>query len=147
MKKATWSNKLIVIFTILLFGTILLSGCTSYYKVKDTGSGNVYYTTDVDRSGSGSIKFKDANTGSEVTLQSSEVSEINKEEFKANTKKNNPSIIIIFSGFYKNQVEGITSILAPSLDPCRRGREAKFHLLGLSLHPRIDKCALCIRFL
>lgn len=87
MNKATWGNKLIVIFTILLLGTIFLSGCTSHYKVKDTQSGSVYYTTEVDRSRSGSVKFKDANTGSEVTLQSSEVSEINEEEYKANTKK------------------------------------------------------------
>ena len=87
MEKATWSNKLIIIFTIILLGTILLSGCASYYKVKDTQSGSVYYTTEVDRSGSGSVKFKDANTGSEVTLQSSEVLEINAEEYKANTKK------------------------------------------------------------
>jgi uncharacterized protein YceK len=87
MKKTTWSNKLIVIFIILISGTILLSGCTSYYKVKDTQSGSVYYTTDIDRSNSGSIEFKDATSGSKVTLQSSEVSEINKEEFKANTKK------------------------------------------------------------
>jgi uncharacterized protein YceK len=87
MNNATWSRKLIIISLILLFGTILLSGCTSYYRVKDSASGNVYYTTDIDRSKSGSIQFKDANTGSEVTLQSSEVSEINKEEYKANTKK------------------------------------------------------------
>jgi len=87
MNKATWTNKLIVIFTILLLGTFYLSGCTSHYKVKDTQSGNVYYTTEVDRSGSGSVKFTDANTGSEVTLQSSEVLEINEEEYKANTKK------------------------------------------------------------
>ena len=87
MKKATWDKKLIVIFTILLFGTIFLSGCASYYKVKEPQTGNVYYTTEVDRSKSGSVKFKDANTGSEVILQSSEVLEINEEEYKANTKK------------------------------------------------------------
>jgi len=87
MKKVAWSRKLIAIITVLLFGAIVLSGCASYYKVKDPQSGSVYYTTDVDHSGNGSIKFKDANTGSEVTLQSSEVSEINKEEYKANTPK------------------------------------------------------------
>ena len=79
MKKAIWSSKLIIIFTIILLGTFFLSGCTSYYKVKDTQSGSVYYTTEVDRSGSGHVKFKDANTGSEVTLQSSEVLEVNEE--------------------------------------------------------------------
>ena len=87
MKKATWGNKLIVIFTILLFSTFFLSGCTSYYKVKDTQSGSVYYTTEVDRSGSGRVEFKDAKTGWDVTLLSSEVLEINEEEYKANTKK------------------------------------------------------------
>jgi len=34
MNKVTWGNKLVVIFTILLLGTIFLSGCASYYKVK-----------------------------------------------------------------------------------------------------------------
>ena len=87
MKKATWGNKLIVIFTILLFSTFFLSGCTSYYKVKDTQSGSVYYTTEVDRSGSGRVQFKDAKTGWEVTVLSAEVLEINEEEYKANTKK------------------------------------------------------------
>ncbi|MGD9303168.1 MAG: hypothetical protein PVF79_02830 [Desulfobacterales bacterium] len=87
MKKNSRGNKLVVIFTILLFGTIVLSGCTSYYKVTDTASGNVYYTTKIDQSKSKSVKFKDVNTGSDVTLQSSEVLEIDKEEYKANTKK------------------------------------------------------------
>ena len=87
MKKTIWRSMLIAIFTILLFGTIVLSGCASYYKVTDTASGNVYYTTKIDKAKSGSIKFKDANTGSDVTLQSSEVLKIKKEEYKANTKK------------------------------------------------------------
>ena len=87
MKKATWGNKLIVIFTILLLTTFFLYGCTSYYKVKDTQSGSVWYTTEVDRSGSGRAQFKDAKTGWDVTVLSAEVLEINEEEYKANTKK------------------------------------------------------------
>ena len=87
MKRATWGNKLIVIFSFLLFSTFFLSGCTSYYKVKDTQSGSVWYTTKVDRSGSGRAEFKDAKTGWDVTVVSAEVSEINEEEFKENTKK------------------------------------------------------------
>jgi hypothetical protein len=55
--------------------------------VKDTQSGSVYYTTEVDRSGSGRVEFKDAKTGWDVTVLSSEVLEINEEEYKANTKK------------------------------------------------------------
>ena len=87
MEKSTWGNKLIVIFTILLFITVCLSGCTSYYKVKDTQSGRVYYTTEVDRRESGSVTFIDANTGWDTTIKSSEVLEISEDEYKANTKE------------------------------------------------------------
>jgi hypothetical protein len=64
--------------------TMFLAGCFggSYYAVRDPGSGAQYYTTDVDRTGNaGAVKFKDAKSGSEVTLQSSEVKEISKDEF------------------------------------------------------------------
>jgi hypothetical protein len=67
-----------------LFGIL---GCASYYKVVDPSTGNTYYTDDIRREKGGAVKLKDANTGSEVTLQNSEVTEINKEAFKANTKK------------------------------------------------------------
>ena len=72
---------------IAILGIAMLSGCASYYKVKDPATGTSYYTTDIDRSGSGSVTFTDDNTGSKVTLQNSEVTEINKEDYKANTKK------------------------------------------------------------
>lgn len=61
----------------------LVAGCGSYYKVTDPTSKNSYYTEDYDKMKSGAIKFKDARSGSEVTLQSSEVKEVSKEEFKA----------------------------------------------------------------
>jgi len=64
--------------------TMPLAGCFgSYYMVRDPASGTQYYTTDVDKAGmSGAIKFKDAKSGSEVTLQSSEVKEISKDDYK-----------------------------------------------------------------
>jgi hypothetical protein len=63
---------------------LFVGGCSSYYKVKDPQSGNVYYTQKVDSiMGSGAVKVKDARTGSLVTLQSSEVKEISEKEYKA----------------------------------------------------------------
>lgn len=69
---------------LFLFGIL---GCSSYYKVVDPTNGNTYYTNKVKREKGGAVKLKDASTGSEVTIQNSEVTEINKEEFKANTPK------------------------------------------------------------
>jgi hypothetical protein len=61
-----------------------LTGCTTYYKVSDPASGRAYYTTKVKRAGqTGAVKFEDEKTGSTVTLQSSEVKEISREEFDA----------------------------------------------------------------
>lgn len=63
--------------------TALITGCGGYYKVTDPTSKNSYYTEDYDTMKSGAIKFKDARTGSDVILQSSEVKEVTKDEFKA----------------------------------------------------------------
>ncbi len=69
----------------IVFGVTACGG--GYYKVVDPATDKTYYTKDVKEEKGGAIKIKDANTGSTVTLQNSEVTEINKEEFKANTKK------------------------------------------------------------
>lgn len=77
--------KRLTVMMVLLF--VLASvGCASYYKVTEPGSGNVYYTDDLDRQGGG-VVFKDANTNETVSLQSSQVLEISKDEFKGNTGK------------------------------------------------------------
>ena len=60
---------------------VLLSGCTTYYKISDPNSDKVFYTTDIDKMKSGTITFKDAKTKSEVTLPSSEVQEISSDEY------------------------------------------------------------------
>ena len=61
--------------------TMLLAGCSgSYYMVREPGSATPYYTTDIDKAGS-AVQFKDAKTGSAITLQNSEVKEISKDEF------------------------------------------------------------------
>jgi hypothetical protein len=80
-----------MIFRVELLGamalTTLLAGCSGgYYTVRDPASSTQYYTTDVGKAGAtGAIKFKDAKSGSEVTLQSSEVKEISKDEFTKGT--------------------------------------------------------------
>jgi pyruvate dehydrogenase E2 component (dihydrolipoamide acetyltransferase) len=52
--------------------------------VTDPQSGKEYYTDNVDKvKMSGAVKLKDARTGSEVTIQNSEVKEISKDEYKA----------------------------------------------------------------
>jgi hypothetical protein len=61
---------------------LLVSGCASYYMVTDPVSKKVYYTKDVDDKKSGAVVFKDAQTGHRVTLQNSEVKEIDRKEFK-----------------------------------------------------------------
>ena len=63
--------------------TVLLAACSGggYYMVRQPGSAMPYYTTEIERAGSGSIQFKDARTGSAVALQNSEVKAITKEEY------------------------------------------------------------------
>ena len=87
-----------MIFRKKLLGAMMLTtflvGCFggSYYMVRDPASGTAYYTTNVDKAGgAGAVKFKDEKTGSTVTLQSSEVKEISKDEFSKQTTKPAPA--------------------------------------------------------
>ncbi|MBW2601467.1 MAG: hypothetical protein JRD47_06020 [Deltaproteobacteria bacterium] len=75
-------KRLVVLVAVILLMVSL--GCASYYRVTDPASGKVYYTDDMDREGA-SIIFKDVKTQSTVTLQSSEIIEVSKDEFKAKT--------------------------------------------------------------
>ena len=65
----------------------LLAGCGgNYYRVNDPGGDRHYYTSEIEQTRTGAITFKDEKSGSVVTLQSSEVKEISKDEFKAAVK-------------------------------------------------------------
>ena len=66
--------------------TFTLAGCTTYYKISDPAGTKEYYTTDVDTTKAGAIRFTDEKTQAEVTLQSSEVKKISHEEFEAALK-------------------------------------------------------------
>ncbi|MHC4187437.1 MAG: hypothetical protein ACYSRQ_04510 [Planctomycetota bacterium] len=70
-------KKAVLIIVLLM----LMVGCTSYYKVTDLNSGKDYYTTNIKHKSSGAVDFKDAKTGSRVVLPSSEIHEIDKEEY------------------------------------------------------------------
>lgn len=61
--------------------SVFLVGCAHYYKVSDPGTGKSYYTEDVKRNGS-AVEFKDAQTGGVMTLQNSNVQEIDKQEYE-----------------------------------------------------------------
>jgi hypothetical protein len=69
--------------------TVVLAtaGCiTGHFRVTDPSSGRVYYTNEISRRDPG-IRFRDAKSGADVTLSSSEVLEISVDDFKQNTAK------------------------------------------------------------
>ncbi len=77
--------KLIAKLLAVAIALATLSGC-AYYQITDPDTGKVYYTNDwmAGRYGySGAVTFKDAVSGSTVTLASSEVKEIEKDEYDA----------------------------------------------------------------
>ena len=78
--------------THIAFGVLcgmagLLGGCSSdYYRVNNPAGDKQYYTKKIDQTKSGTITFKDEKSGSKVTLQSSEVKNISKDEFETGIK-------------------------------------------------------------
>jgi uncharacterized protein YceK len=80
-------RKFLITGLILSGLTVMIAGCSNYYRVTDPSSGKTYYTTKVGEAGkAGAVKIKDEKTGSTVTLQSSEVKEISSEEYEAEIK-------------------------------------------------------------
>ncbi len=70
-------KKLIIIMLVLLFAV----GCTSYHKVTNLNTGEIYYTTEVEYKGSGAVQFEDRKTNSVIVLPCSKVQDINKEQY------------------------------------------------------------------
>jgi len=66
---------------IVLLSVVFLVACAHYFKVTDPASGKVFYTEDIDRKGS-AVEFKDAQTGGAVTLQNSEIMQIDKQAYE-----------------------------------------------------------------
>ena len=69
--------------TIALLLSAVLLGCTTYYQVRDPGSGSTYYTTKIETQKGGAVSLKDHRTNAQVTIQSSEVLEITGEQYDA----------------------------------------------------------------
>jgi hypothetical protein len=67
---------------LALCAALGLMGCSTYYMVKDPGSGTEYYTTKVKKSHN-AVTFRDAKTSADVTLQSSQVLEVTKDQYQA----------------------------------------------------------------
>jgi hypothetical protein len=60
--------------------TASLAGC-AHYSVTDLQSGKTYYTRMLNRNLDGDVRFKDAETGSKVKLETYEVTRITRGEF------------------------------------------------------------------
>ena len=73
-------KRLVLILLLALF-TI---SCGRYYRVRDPHGNRVFYTRSIENKKSGSVRFEDANTGTQITLTQSEVQKITKEEFQKN---------------------------------------------------------------
>ena len=66
---------------------LFVAGCTTYYRVTDQSTRRAYYTTDIDRSDSGAVRFYDEKSRADVTLQSSEIVEISRDDFESGLKQ------------------------------------------------------------
>ena len=72
--------------------SLMVGGCSHYYRVTEPASGKTYYTTHIDER-SGAAKFKDDRTGSYVILHSAEVSELSEDEYGAQLKETRPTVM------------------------------------------------------
>jgi len=70
-------KRIALVLAVLALGL----GCARRYKVTDPRTGQVYYTRDVDKRDSGAAEFTDGKTNAKVTLQSSVVERISKQEY------------------------------------------------------------------
>ena len=68
---------------LFLLAVIVLSvptGCTRYYRVSDPASGREYYTSNIKRGRGGFVRFRDLRDRREVTLQSSEILRLRRDD-------------------------------------------------------------------
>jgi hypothetical protein len=66
---------------------LFAAGCTTYYRVSDQSTRRAYYTTGIDRTDSGAVRFYDEKSRASVTLQSSEIVEISKDAFDSGIRE------------------------------------------------------------
>ena len=68
-------------YFLILMLCLFAVGCTKYYKVTNLSTEKTYYTTKINKKKSGAINIQDERTGNRITLQSSEVEKITKDQF------------------------------------------------------------------
>ncbi len=66
----------------ILGAAMICGGCATYYQVKEPAGGRAYYTTDIDETKAGAVRFKDEKNGATITLQNSEIRKITEDEYK-----------------------------------------------------------------
>ena len=69
----------------LIVGISLVAACggSNYYIVKDPSNGQTYYATEYKTLENGAVKLTDAKTQSTVTLPTSQIQKVEKEEYEA----------------------------------------------------------------
>ena len=77
---------------LICVSSLMMAGCSHYYRVTEPASGKIYYTTHIDER-SGAAKFIDDRTGSYVILHSAEVSELSEDEYGARVKDTPPTVM------------------------------------------------------
>ena len=75
----------IVTLTLAFLSLALITGGATYYKIHDPTTGIDYYTTEYDVEEGGGVSFRNDKTGSQVTLQNSEISEVNEGTYITHT--------------------------------------------------------------
>jgi len=68
-------------YLLLLSAALLAGGCTTYYQIQDPVTGDVYYADDIKTLDGGAVRFTDAQSRTEVTVQNSDIKEISEDEF------------------------------------------------------------------
>lgn len=69
----------LTLFLLLIF----LSGCSTYYAVRDPHSGNTFYTVELVETTAGAVRFIDEKTKTAVTIYNPDVRRLDGAEYKA----------------------------------------------------------------
>jgi len=75
----------------LLSAALLAGGCTTYYQIQDPVTGGVYYADDIKTLDDGAVRFTNAQSGTEVTLQDSDIKEISEDEYNIRRYETEPA--------------------------------------------------------
>jgi hypothetical protein len=78
-------------YLLLLSAALLAGGCTTYYQIQDPVTGDVYYADDLKTLDGGAVRFIDAQSGTEVTVQNSDIKEISEDEYNIRRYEPEPS--------------------------------------------------------